>query len=109
MREQPACRKQPLPNESHTGAGNGARLLARSDLAHFRARGPKTKCAGSVNSRRVPFPRYSLHRIPVLARGTMWNMRKLTCLFTAALAIVPLACAEEYTYGPDSQRHAGVP
>src|SRR5438552_3215684 len=108
MREQPTCRKQQSRNESHTGGVNSAQFLARSDLAHFRGGKAKTKCAGSVNSRRGLFQRASSHRVRVLARGTMWNMRKLTCLFTAALAIVPLACAEEYTYGPDSQRHAGV-
>src|SRR4029078_13549075 len=37
-------------------------------------------------------------------------MLKLICALAAALAVAPLACAqEEYVLGPDSQRQPGVP
>jgi sugar lactone lactonase YvrE/enterochelin esterase-like enzyme len=38
----------------------------------------------------------------------MWNMLKLTCVLAFALA-APLAVAEEYVLGPDSQRQPSVP
>jgi gluconolactonase len=40
----------------------------------------------------------------------MWDMPKLTCVLAVALTIAPpLALAEEYVIGPDSQRQPSVP